>query len=121
MAMILVVDDSGMSRRILRRILETAGYSVIEADNGLEAPERYVLERPDLVLLDMTMREMHGLEVLARLRELDPQARVIAATADIQRSTYDMVAEQGACGFIAKPFDEQRVLEAVGEALAKGA
>jgi two-component system chemotaxis response regulator CheY len=117
MAKILVVDDSAMSRRILRRVLEAAGHQILEADDGLLALERYLLERPDLVLLDMTMRGMHGLDVLSKLREVDAQARVIVATADIQRSTREMVAAAGSSGFLSKPFEADRVLSAVDAVL----
>jgi two-component system chemotaxis response regulator CheY len=117
MAKILVVDDSAMSRRILRRVLEAAGHQILEADDGLIALERSLIERPDLVLLDMTMRGMHGLDVLDKLRELDAHARVIVATADIQRSTREMVEAAGGSGFLAKPFDPDRVLGAVDAVL----
>ncbi|HMX29965.1 MAG TPA: response regulator [Blastocatellia bacterium] len=119
-AKILVVDDSGMSRRLLRRMLETAGHEVTEAEDGLSALELYFIERPALVLLDMVMQGMYGLEVLARLRELDPQARVIVATADIQASTLALAREAGACGLITKPFVTERVLEATRAVLAGG-
>ncbi len=117
MAKILVVDDSALSRRILRRVLEAAGHQILEADDGLLALERYLLEQPDLVLLDMTMRGMHGLDVLSKLREVDAQARVIVATADIQRSTREMVAAAGSSGFLSKPFEADRVLSAVDAVL----
>jgi two-component system chemotaxis response regulator CheY len=118
MATILVVDDSGMSRRTLRRILEPAGHAVIEESEGLAAIERYFLDRPDLVLLDMTMAGMHGLDVLARLREMDPHACVIVATADVQRSTRELAQAAGGTGFIAKPFDAEEVLRAIQVVLA---
>lgn len=117
MAKILIVDDSATSRRMMRRILEGAGHEVLEADDGLLALERYALEQPSLVMLDLTMRGMHGLEVLARLRELDAGARVIVASADIQRPTRELVAQGGALGYVAKPFDEASVLGAVERAL----
>jgi two-component system, chemotaxis family, chemotaxis protein CheY len=118
MATILIVDDSALSRRILRTILESGGHAVLEATNGLAALEHYVLHRPDLVFLDLLMQEMPGLEVLAKLREVDPRARVIVATADIQEFTRAMVLEAGACGFVSKPMESRRVLAAVQEALA---
>jgi len=117
MARILIVDDSALSRRILRRILEPAGYQVVEADEGMVAIEKYFMEKPDLVLLDLTMIGMNGLETLAKLRQMDPAARVVIATADIQSSTREMAAEGGACGFINKPFDEPLVLDAVRKAI----
>ncbi len=120
MANILVIDDSALSRRILRRILESQGHAVREADDGMVALEQYLLEQPDLVLLDMTMRGMHGLDVLGKLRELNPQARVIVATADIQRSTRELVDAAGGSGFVSKPFDAERVLSAVNTVLNGG-
>lgn len=120
MAKILIVDDSTMSRRMLRRFLEADAHQIIEADDGLVAIERYMLEHPDLVTLDMTMRGMHGLDVLAQLRALDPAARVLVATADIQRSTRDMVQAAGGSGFLSKPFEEERVRRAVEQILTGG-
>ena len=69
MAKILIVDDSAMSRRILRRILETADHSVIEADDGMVAIEKYFLEKPDLVMLDLLMKGISGMEVLQKIRQ----------------------------------------------------
>ena len=118
---ILIVDDSALSRRTLRRILETADYEVVEADDGMAALEVYFLEKPNLVLLDLVMKGMYGLEVLVKLREMDPNAQVVVASADIQSSTRQLVDDAGAIGFINKPFVTEPVLEAVEEAFAKGA
>ncbi len=103
MAKIMVVDDSGLSRRVSRKILEDVGHLVVDAEDGMAALERYFLERPELVLLDVTMKGMNGIEVLLRLRELDPGARVIIVTADVQNSTRQLTGEGGACGFVTKP------------------
>ncbi len=84
----------------------------------MAALERFALEQPDLVLLDMTMGGMHGLDVLSQLRTIDPQARVIVATADIQSSTRILVREGGGAGFISKPFVEEQVRDAVNAVLA---
>lgn len=118
---ILIVDDSALSRRTLRRILESAGYEVVEADDGMAALELYFLEKPGLVLLDLVMKGMYGLDVLVKLREMDPRALVVVASADIQSSTRKMVDEAGALGFINKPFIAEPVLAAVEAALAEGA
>jgi two-component system chemotaxis response regulator CheY len=119
-AKVLIVDDSAMSRRMVRRILEQGGYSVIEADEGVAALETYFLEKPDLVLLDLVMKGMYGLDVLTKLRELDPAARVVVASADIQSSTRMMVKDAGARFFINKPFVPEQLLTTVGSALAEG-
>lgn len=117
MAKILVVDDSGMSRRTLRKILEPAGHQVTEAEDGISALEHYYIDKPDVVLLDLTMTGMYGIDVLKKLREMDMQARVIVASADIQSSTGELVKEAGARGFINKPFTPELVLDAVIGAL----
>lgn len=113
MTTILIVDDSRMSRRVLRKILEPTGYRIIEAEDGLSGLERFYLDKPDLVMLDLTMKGMHGLEVLQKLREIDNRVQIVVATADIQDMTRDQAIEQGANGFIAKPFSEEAVLETI--------
>jgi two-component system, chemotaxis family, chemotaxis protein CheY len=112
-AKVLVVDDSALARRNLRQILEPAGYQVVEADDGLVALERYFLEKPDVVLLDLVMKGMYGLEVLKKLRELDPEARVLVVSADVQMSSHELVEEAGAKGFVNKPFDREQLLGAL--------
>ena len=118
---ILIVDDSSLSRRTLRRILEPAEYDIVEADDGMAALEVYFLEKPSLVLLDLVMKGMYGLDVLVKLREMDQHARVVVASADIQSSTRKMVDEAGALGFINKPFIPEQVIAAVQAALTEGA
>jgi len=117
MAKILIIDDSALSRRMMRAILAPAGYEVLEAVDGIIGLERYFLDKPELVMLDLTMTGMHGLNVLEKLREMDPAARVIVATADIQSSTRTMVEAAGAKGMVNKPLLEEAVLQAVAEAL----
>jgi CheY-like chemotaxis protein len=117
MAKILVVDDSALSRRVSRRILETVGHVVADAADGLTALEQYSLDKPDLVLLDVTMPEMDGLEVLSQLRAMDPTAVVVMATADVQSSTRVLAEAGGAVGFISKPLTAETVLRAVEAAL----
>ncbi len=117
---ILIVDDSGFARRTLRQMLEAGGHSVEEAANGNDALERYFLKKPDLVLLDMVMEGLTGMEVLTRLKELDPEARVVVATADVQSSTRTEAQTSGAIGFINKPFEREEVLNTVSNVLAGG-
>jgi len=118
-ATILVVDDSGYARRLLRQTLEPLGHAVVEAGSGLAGLEAYAVHAPDLVLLDLTMEDMGGLEVLGRLREMNPGARVIVVSADIQRSTGRQVADAGAFRFLAKPAEPAELAEAVQAALAQ--
>jgi two-component system chemotaxis response regulator CheY len=117
---VLIVDDSAMTRRNLRQILESAGCDVVEAENGLDALERYFLDKPDVVMLDLVMRGLYGLEVLQKIRELDPRARVVVVSADVQTSSQDMAGEAGAAAFINKPFDRTDILSAL-DAVMTGA
>ena len=97
------------------------GHVVLEAEDGISGIECYFLEKPDLVLLDITMKGMNGIEVLQKLREMDPSARVVIATADIQSSTRTLTHTAGACGFVVKPLAADQVLAAVTAALHGGA
>jgi two-component system chemotaxis response regulator CheY len=108
---ILVVDDSALARRLSRKILEEMGYEVEEALGGAEALEQYALGKHDLVILDMLMTGMYGLEVLHKLKELNPSLPVIVATADIQRSTRDQVKEGGASAMVNKPINKDELAE----------
>jgi len=114
---VLVVDDSALSRRTLRQILEPAGYDIVEAEDGLIALERYFLDKPDVVLLDLVMKGMYGLEVLNKLRELDAEAKVVVVSADIQTSSKELVEQAGARAFVNKPFDKAELLRALSSAL----
>jgi two-component system, chemotaxis family, chemotaxis protein CheY len=109
-ARVLIVDDSALARRNLRQILESANCEVAEAEDGLTALERYFLEKPDVVLLDLVMRGMYGLDVLEKLRQLDPSAKVVVVTADVQTSSQLLVDQAGAKAFITKPFDREEIL-----------
>lgn len=117
---ILIVDDSSLARRTVRQVLEDMGHSVDEAIDGAQALERYYLNRPDLVVLDMVMNGMYGLDVIAKIRELNPDARVIVATADIQTSTREQVRAAGAAAFVNKPLNRQRLSEIVATVLDGG-
>ena len=120
MAKILIVDDAQLARRMMRSILAPEGHEIIEAADGYAALEQYHLSGPDLVLLDMIMSDMQGIDVLHKLLELDPQARIIMATADIQTSTYEMAREAGASAFVTKPYNRDEVLSAVDKVLRGG-
>ena len=114
---ILVVDDSSLARRRARTILEGAGYEVAEAEDGMAALERYFVTKPDIVVLDLVMKGMYGLDVLAKLREMDPSAKVIVVSADVQTSSQELVTAAGASGFLVKPLDGERILELVRSTL----
>lgn len=117
MATVLIADDSAYARRLLRHALETGGHAVIEADTGMAAIESFFLHQPDVVLLDLTMGDLDGLDVLRRIRELQPAARVIVVSADVQRSTAVNVQAAGATQFIGKPASREVLLDAIAAAL----
>jgi two-component system chemotaxis response regulator CheY len=117
---VLLVDDSSMARRTTRRILEEAGFEVVDADNGLAALERFAIDKPDVVVLDLVMKGMYGLDVLGKLLELDPAARVIVMSADVQTSSRDLVKAAGAVGFINKPAGSEEILAAVSRIVGGG-
>ena len=116
-AKILLVDDSAMARRGVRQVLESVGYIVAEAEDGLIALERYFLEKPDLVLLDLVMKGLNGLDVLTKLHEMDPRARVIVVSADVQDSSRQLSESGGAAGFLTKPVDRAVLLSTVAKVL----
>lgn len=107
---VLIIDDSSLARRLLRKIIEKKNFEIIEAGSGIEGIEKFYLEKPDLVFLDLTMEGMYGLDVLEKIKELNPSAKVIIASADIQKQTKDLAIEKGAFAFINKPFNEEEIL-----------
>ena len=117
-AKVLIIDDSALARRSLRQILESDGCQVAEAEDGLTALERYFLDRPDVVFLDLVMRGMYGLDVLQKLRELDADARVVVVSADVQTSSQTLVRAAGARAFVTKPFERAEIVGALDYALA---
>jgi two-component system, chemotaxis family, chemotaxis protein CheY len=118
MAKVLLVDDAAFMRMRCARLLREEGHDVIEAANGREAVDMYQSERPDAVLMDITMPEMDGLAALREIREQDPGARVVMCSAMGQQSMVIESIQAGARDFIVKPFQPDRVLEAVQKALA---
>ena len=115
---ILLVDDAMIIRMILRKILTEAGFEIAgEASNGAEAIRKYQELRPDLVTMDITMPEMGGIKALKSIREFDPNAKVIICSAMGQKSLIIEAMEAGAVNFLAKPFDEEKVVETVCKTL----
>lgn len=119
-AKVLIVDDSSLSRRTLRQSLEELGHTVQEAPDGAQALERFFLTPPDLVILDMVMTGMYGLEVLAKMQEVNPAVPVIIATADVQKSTADQVKAAGARGLLNKPVNRQHLAATLTTVLGGG-
>ena len=114
MAAVLVVDDTLFMRASIRQMLEANGHSVAgEAANGVEAIEKYAAVKPDVILMDITMPDMDGLEALRRIKEIDPKAKVIMCTAMGQQAMVAKAVELGAQQFIVKPFQTDRLMAAI--------
>jgi two-component system chemotaxis response regulator CheY len=113
---VLICDDALFMRTMLRGILTAGGCEVVgEADNGRAAVEMYIRLRPDVVLMDMVMPLMGGVEALREIRAFDPNAHVLMCSAMGQRELVDESLEAGARGFISKPFTASQVMEALAE------
>ena len=117
MARILVVDDAAFMRMMLRDILTKLGHEVIEACNGLDAISKYNEVKPDLVTMDITMPELDGIGALKKIKEADPNALVIMCSAMGQQAMVIDAIQSGAKDFIVKPFQADRVQEAISKVI----
>lgn len=116
---ILITDDALFMRVTLRNILTNAGYEIVgEAANGREAVSTYAATRPDAVTMDVTMPEMDGIAAVKEIKKLDPQARIIMCTALGQKHLVLEAVSAGARDYVVKPFQPERVLEALGKLVA---
>ena len=113
MPKVLIVDDAQFMRLRCARLLTENGYETVEAQNGVQAVEVYQKERPDVVLMDITMPEMDGLTALREIKKLDPNARIAMLTALGQQGIVLEAIKSGARDFVVKPFEAERVLSAV--------
>lgn len=117
---ILVVDDAAFMRMMIKNILSKNGYEIIgEAENGQVAIELYKKLKPDLVTMDITMPEMNGIEGVKAIREFDPDAKIIMCSAMGQQAMVMEAIQAGAKDFIVKPFQQDRILQAIGRVLAR--
>ena len=117
---ILIVDDAAFMRMMIKDILTKNGYNVVaEAENGLKAIDKYNETKPDLVLMDITMPEMDGLQALKKIKGADANAKIIMCSAMGQQAMVIDSIQSGAKDFIVKPFQAERVLEAVKKAIGE--
>ena len=115
---VLIVDDAAFMRMMIKDILEKNGYEVVgEAENGNVAVEKYKELSPDLVTMEITMPEKDGISALKEIKEVDPDAKVIMCSAMGQQAMVIDAIQAGAKDFIVKPFQADRVIEAVSKAL----
>ncbi|MBX4262494.1 response regulator [Clostridium estertheticum] len=118
MARVLIVDDAAFMRMMIKDILEKNGFEIVgEASNGLKGVELYKTEKPDIVTMDITMPEMDGIEAVKAIKAFDPAAKVIMCSAMGQQSMVMDAIRAGARDFIVKPFQSDRVLEAIKKVL----
>lgn len=111
---VLIVDDAAFMRMMIKDILGKNGYEVAgEAENGMKAVEKYKELTPDLVLMDITMPEMNGIDAVKNIKAMDPGAKIVMCSAMGQQAMVIESIQAGAKDFIVKPFQADRVLEAV--------
>lgn len=114
----MVVDDAAFMRMMLKDILTKGGYEVVgEAENGLKAVDKYKELTPDLVLMDITMPELDGIGAVRQIKGIDPGAKIIMCSAMGQQAMVLESIQAGAKDFIVKPFQADRILEAVSKAV----
>ncbi len=117
MPKLLLVDDDRFVRTTLKDILAEHGYEFTEAANGREALERVQADEPDLVLLDLFMPEMSGIEALSRIRALKPEARVIVISSLDSEALIQQALDAGARSFIVKPFHPLEITSTIAQVL----
>jgi len=118
---ILIVDDAAFMRMMIKNILLKNGYEVAgEAENGRIAVDLYKESKPDLVTMDITMPEMEGIEAVKEIRAVDPSASIIMCSAMGQQSMVMDAIQAGAKDFIVKPFQQDRLLQAIERVLSRG-
>lgn len=117
---VLIVDDAAFMRMMIKNILTKHGYEVVgEAANGKEAVKLYKQLKPDVVTMDITMPEMDGIEGVKAIRAIDPNAKIIMISAMGQQAMVMEAIQAGAKDFIVKPFQQERVLQALERVLAR--
>ncbi|MGF7048753.1 two-component system response regulator [Paenibacillus macquariensis subsp. defensor] len=115
---ILIVDDAAFMRMMIRDILTKNGFEVVgEAQDGAQAIEKFKEVRPDLITMDITMPEMDGITALKEIKKIDPSAKVIMCSAMGQQAMVIDAIQAGAKDFIVKPFQSDRVVEAINKTL----
>lgn len=111
---IMIVDDSAFMRMTLKTIVEKDGHEVVaEAANGVEAVQKYQTIHPDVVTMDITMPVMDGIQAVRAIKVMDPNANIVMFSAMGQQAMVIEAIQAGARDFIVKPFDADRVLDAI--------
>ena len=117
---IMIVDDAAFMRMMIKDILSKNGFDIVgEAADGQQAVEKYKELQPDLVTMDITMPEMDGITALKEIRQINPNAKIIMCSAMGQQAMVIDAIQAGAKDFIVKPFQADRVLEAISKTLSQ--
>lgn len=116
---ILIVDDASFMRMMIKDILSKNGFTILgEAENGLKAVEKYKELNPDLVIMDITMPEMDGIQAVKEIKKINSSAKIVMCSAMGQQAMVIEAIQAGAKDFIVKPFQADRVVEAVKKVLS---
>ncbi|MES1228083.1 MAG: response regulator [Armatimonadota bacterium] len=116
---VLIADGALFMRATLRKLLLLNGFNVVgEAETGIEAVKQFAKLKPDLVMMDISLPDLDGMAVLKEIRKVDPNARVVICTAMGQKSVVLEAVQAGANDFIVKPFQPERLVEAVKKQVA---
>ena len=115
---ILIVDDASFMRMMIKDILSKNGFEIAgEAENGAKAIEKYKETKPDLVIMDITMPEVDGIQAVKEIKKIDPNSKIVMCSAMGQQAMVIEAIQAGAKDFIVKPFQADRVIEAVRKVL----
>ena len=120
MAKIMLVDDAAFMRMMVKNALTKSGYdNFVDTQDGAEAVKKYAEEKPDMVIMDITMPNMDGLQALKKIRESDPNAKIVMCTAMGQEGMVVDAIKSGAKDFIVKPFNAERIVQTVNTILGQ--
>ncbi len=115
---IMVVDDAGFMRKMVQTHLTSVGYNnFIEGEDGEQAVALYQEHSPDLVIMDITMPNLNGIQALEKIKSIDPAAKVVMCSAMGQESMVMEAIKLGALDFIVKPFKQERIIQTVTKVL----
>lgn len=116
---ILLVDDAAFVRMSLKKIIEDAGFefTFLEASTGTQAIESYRINEPDLVIMDITMPEMNGIEAVQEIKKINPDAKIIMCSAMGYQAKVLEAVDAGALDFIIKPYETEKVISSIKTAL----
>ena len=116
---VLIVDDAAFMRMMIKDILVKNGFEIVgEASNGIEAVREFIELRPDITTMDITMPEMGGIDAVKAIKKIDPKAKIVMCSAMGQQAMVMEAIQSGAQDFIVKPFQGERVIDALNKVLA---